>query len=642
MKIGNKGITLVILVITIIVLLILAGVSIAILAGENGILSKAVKAREEAQIKAYEDLIRLAITEENINQEQKTEKEKLEGIKEILKKDNNFKDTEITGPDENESKLKLIVKTKEGYIYYVYTNECEYKEKQPEETDIPKLTYANTTYTANPEKWTNGKVILTASTEITGYEIQTTRTPEIESSWKNTASQEFTENGIMYTRLWNGKSGGEYSSGNVTNIEKEKPTIESISSAFSIISGNTGKIIISGISDTGGSGLSGIYVSTNSTTPTETSVTWIANIESSFTYQVTTEGTYYVWVIDNAGNVSEAKSCKVTGQTAIAKVGTTYYSSIENAINSISSNGTITMCANTTESPTFPSNKTIVLDLNDKKIIGAVKNNGNLTIENTGSATGYIINSDDGPPTLYNYATGIVEMQEGVELDNLNSGYTLYNKGTFRMEGGVIRHTGVNTNTYHSAIVNNKDFSMNSKSAIASCVNGLRNVGKESHSECTGGEIVTTSSEHYAITVEDGGTANIKDTNIINEMNGISILSGMTLADAEESYIYIINSSITGPVLDKVGIIARAIERSDYTELLYYDSQSKAENVIFKTRPSGSSSMIDHIGRTGSKNGCDVFRYNLNKSEHNNTTGEYITDIYVNGSRVFEMRYMVN
>lgn len=45
----NKGITLISLVITIIVLLILAGVSIAMLTGENGILTRAARAKEETE-----------------------------------------------------------------------------------------------------------------------------------------------------------------------------------------------------------------------------------------------------------------------------------------------------------------------------------------------------------------------------------------------------------------------------------------------------------------------------------------------------------------------------------------------------------------------------------------------------------------
>lgn len=58
-KAHNKGITLIALVITIIVLLILAGVTIATLAGENGILTNATAAREEtryAKIKEEKDL----------------------------------------------------------------------------------------------------------------------------------------------------------------------------------------------------------------------------------------------------------------------------------------------------------------------------------------------------------------------------------------------------------------------------------------------------------------------------------------------------------------------------------------------------------------------------------------------------------
>lgn len=47
---NQKGITLIALVITIIVLLILAGVSIAMLTGENGILNQATNATDETKI----------------------------------------------------------------------------------------------------------------------------------------------------------------------------------------------------------------------------------------------------------------------------------------------------------------------------------------------------------------------------------------------------------------------------------------------------------------------------------------------------------------------------------------------------------------------------------------------------------------
>ena len=58
----TKGITLIALVITIIVLLILAGVTIATLTGQNGILSNATKSKEETQVKSAEEKVKLAIT----------------------------------------------------------------------------------------------------------------------------------------------------------------------------------------------------------------------------------------------------------------------------------------------------------------------------------------------------------------------------------------------------------------------------------------------------------------------------------------------------------------------------------------------------------------------------------------------------
>ena len=65
----NSGITLIALVITIIVLLILAGVTIATLTGENGILTKATEAKEETSLADEKEKVKLsatgALTKEN-------------------------------------------------------------------------------------------------------------------------------------------------------------------------------------------------------------------------------------------------------------------------------------------------------------------------------------------------------------------------------------------------------------------------------------------------------------------------------------------------------------------------------------------------------------------------------------------------
>lgn len=61
MKKQERGITLIALVITIIILLILAGISIAMLTGENGILTKADNAKKETDIQETKEQIKLEI-----------------------------------------------------------------------------------------------------------------------------------------------------------------------------------------------------------------------------------------------------------------------------------------------------------------------------------------------------------------------------------------------------------------------------------------------------------------------------------------------------------------------------------------------------------------------------------------------------
>ena len=63
---NEKGITLVALVITIIVLLILAGVTLSMVMGESGIFGKANSAKEKTQLSNAEETIRLAVLENQV------------------------------------------------------------------------------------------------------------------------------------------------------------------------------------------------------------------------------------------------------------------------------------------------------------------------------------------------------------------------------------------------------------------------------------------------------------------------------------------------------------------------------------------------------------------------------------------------
>ena len=116
---GKNGITLIALVITIIVLLILAGVTIATLTGDNGILTKAQNAKEKNAQKTVEEQINLAVQASRIN----------EGLvinKEILEQVLTNNGIEITKSENDE--LPWTVK-KDGYVYTISEN-GEIKEKE--------------------------------------------------------------------------------------------------------------------------------------------------------------------------------------------------------------------------------------------------------------------------------------------------------------------------------------------------------------------------------------------------------------------------------------------------------------------------------------------------------------------------------
>ena len=63
----SKGITLIALIITIIILLILAGVTITMLTGDNGILKQATNARETNDKSEFEEQVKLAVMASRVN-----------------------------------------------------------------------------------------------------------------------------------------------------------------------------------------------------------------------------------------------------------------------------------------------------------------------------------------------------------------------------------------------------------------------------------------------------------------------------------------------------------------------------------------------------------------------------------------------
>ena len=159
----------------------------------------------------------------------------------------------------------------------------------------------------------------------------------------------------------------------------------------SVVKGNSGMISVSNIADTGGSGIAGYYVSTSSTPPTATSVTWTSLSTSSFSYNnVTTAGTRYIWVKDGAGNVSAVKSCTVYVPAAVAKVYLAYYASLQSAINA-TTNSTVALLVNRSEDVSVASGKTITLNTRLNTLTGTVTNKGTLTVNGVLENDGVVV-----------------------------------------------------------------------------------------------------------------------------------------------------------------------------------------------------------------------------------------------------------
>ena len=249
---------------------------------------------------------------------------------------------------------------------------------------VTNLTDANIIFTYEPDSWTNGSVKVTAALKdmTSSYTLKITDSNPVGASkqtalgWTNASTGiTVSTNKTVYAVLIDNEGQiGAAASGSVEKIDTVAPTIGSATGTTA--TGNTGTITVSSVADTGGSGLKGYYISTSSTTPTATSVTWTSNTASSFTKTVSSNGTYYVWVIDNAGNVSSSKSCSVSG--IVSKASITTYSGI-------------TIVAGNTGTPT------LTYTGSPKSITYSSSNTGVATIN---SSTGVVTGVSEGTATM--------------------------------------------------------------------------------------------------------------------------------------------------------------------------------------------------------------------------------------------------
>ena len=128
---NQKGVTLIALVITIIVLLILAGVSIAMLTGDNGILTQANKSQVSTIEGNVKEAVRLAVQAAKMDAEQQAiasdttwrAEKNTAPVKKVLAKDLPATDYEIPGEDAQDQATKTTITIKyKGADYVKATN----------------------------------------------------------------------------------------------------------------------------------------------------------------------------------------------------------------------------------------------------------------------------------------------------------------------------------------------------------------------------------------------------------------------------------------------------------------------------------------------------------------------------------------
>lgn len=171
-----------------------------------------------------------------------------------------------------------------------------------------KIDASAITITHTPTEWTNQNVLATINwSGDTRYIHQYSLDGE---NWTTvtgeTTNVEFSANGILYARYSDGVGHSNSVEHKIENIDKIKPVIGNVTVPAG--KANSKTITVSNITDEGGSGLKGYYINTVADL---TNATWTDLNSSSFEFTVTENNMYHIWVIDNAGNISEAYSTNI-------------------------------------------------------------------------------------------------------------------------------------------------------------------------------------------------------------------------------------------------------------------------------------------------------------------------------------------
>ncbi len=348
-------------------------------------------------------------------------------------------------------------------------------------------------------------------------------------------------------------------------IDKTAPIIGTITPE--LISETKIKLTISNIIENA-SGLKGYYISTEETAPTIES-NWTDVTEDTFEINNLNTGTkYYIWLIDNANNISEVKSIdeiNINYRIDNSK----YAETLEQALSLANNNSTIELLNDYTDESTVNINKNIILNTQDytltrtktitiasgteaKPIIfelnGNITSSSNintLTINNyaTIQGTGIIESTSTSSSYRAIYNTGVLTQNGDLTISGYYRG--IYNTNIFTLNSGKVESTYNNNSAYAIYNYSSGDI-VNINGGEVSGYYGLYN-NSSATANIKGGKITGTGA--YGI-YHSSGKLTINDGTIIGNTYGVSISSSGTI-NMDGGYItgtngiYISNSSAT-------------------------------------------------------------------------------------------------
>jgi len=427
-----------------------------------------------------------------------------------------------------------------------------------------KLTiYGSSTYSLPPVKYKNMKIYgdiyaktnytinVTASDSNSGSGISVRKYAEGSKDASYFASSGTTFTGTSFTVTKNATytvyikdAAGNEKIATITidKIDNTAPSIASLTASSSNATTNT----LTAKATDSVSGIVAYQFTSTNVEPTSWKIIKTQKTEFTATHTVSANGTYYVWFVDSAGNVS-SKSVTVSNVTPASstssistgldddqlllnnninmpsysigittpqntttnnqlqqniqqqnvQIGNTYYTTLQDAINEANNGVTIKILKNinTTEQITIPENKTITINTNGKTItstaVNTINNKGNLIITGIGT----IKNEKENGNVIIN--KGELTVDNGNIITVQNGGKAIYNEGTnVIIKSGKIRTEGIGA----IAIYNASLAKLNIQDGIIETTGfNSKGIYNNSELEITGGKIIVSGDDSIGL-----------------------------------------------------------------------------------------------------------------------------------------------